>query len=117
MNEAPEKVKDSSKLRTLVVSICNNVAGIEYLLQSESEPPARFTPEKLPDREMILAGVANVLGQSVYDYTNLVPKQYLRRKDQGNPSDAAANIIGEEKQGDETSHEQSAKWQGSCSKS
>ena len=67
--------QSSTSLKALLRSIFADVKGIEYILQSEEEPAQSFIPDISPDREMIVAGVANVLGKSVYIYKNRVRKK------------------------------------------
>ena len=82
----------SVPLRKVTLSICDNVAGIEYFLQSDSPPSEScqsttpFTSEMMPsgtlDQEkFVLAGEVTIFGKTVYYYTNRIPKNYRRRPD------------------------------------
>ena len=68
----------SVPLRKIVLSVCNNVAGIEYFLQSESPPnetcktTTPFASEMMPsgtlDQEkFVLAGNVTILGKTVFN--------------------------------------------------
>ena len=75
----------SVPLRKIVLSVCNNVKGIEYFLQSESQPIETYKTTTPFASEMIekfvLAGNVPILGKMVYYYTNSKPKNYRRTKD------------------------------------
>jgi hypothetical protein len=67
----------SVPLRKIVLSVCNNVAGIEYFLQSKSQPietcktTTPFASEMMPSGTLdqdkfVLAGNVPILGKTVY---------------------------------------------------
>jgi hypothetical protein len=91
----------STAMKALLRTIFEDVKGIEYLLQSEAEPAPSFSPARTPDRKVIVAGKANVLGKSVYIYQNQIPKKYLckeGRDDQANTSNTFDASSDEEQQ-------------------
>ena len=91
----------STAMKALLRTIFEDVKGIEYILQSEAEPAPSFSPARTPDRKVIVAGKANVLGKSIYIYQNQIPKKYLckeGRDDQANTSNTFDASSDEEQQ-------------------